>query len=107
MSCSCASGPAFEGAHIHAGMRAAPGAIERVQRIQGEWRIQTIEGLPPIGICGSGILDAVAEMLADGVIEGALKPIADRVGALLALDGVTDYKALLAVAQSKAPEVVT
>jgi uncharacterized 2Fe-2S/4Fe-4S cluster protein (DUF4445 family) len=69
LSCSCASGPAFEGAHIHAGMRAAPGAIERVQRIQGEWRISTIGGLAPIGICGSGILDAVAEMLSAGVID--------------------------------------
>jgi uncharacterized 2Fe-2S/4Fe-4S cluster protein (DUF4445 family) len=81
LSCSCASGPAFEGAHIHAGMRAAPGAIERVQRIQGEWRILTIGGLPPVGICGSGILDAVAEMLADGVIDarGILRKNAPRV----------------------------
>jgi uncharacterized 2Fe-2S/4Fe-4S cluster protein (DUF4445 family) len=68
LSCSCASGPAFEGAHIHAGMRAAPGAIERVQLIQGEWRTSTIEHLPPVGICGSGILDGVAEMLSAGVI---------------------------------------
>jgi uncharacterized 2Fe-2S/4Fe-4S cluster protein (DUF4445 family) len=81
LSCSCASGPAFEGAHIHAGMRAAPGAIERVQRIQGEWRLSTIGGLPPVGICGSGILDAVAEMLADGVVDarGMLRKNAPRV----------------------------
>jgi uncharacterized 2Fe-2S/4Fe-4S cluster protein (DUF4445 family) len=59
-SCSCASGPAFEGAHIQAGMRAAPGAIERVQIINGELRIQTIDNINPIGICGSGILDAIA-----------------------------------------------
>jgi uncharacterized 2Fe-2S/4Fe-4S cluster protein (DUF4445 family) len=59
-SCSCASGPAFEGAHIQAGMRAAPGAIERVQIINGELRIQTIDNIAPIGICGSGILDAIA-----------------------------------------------
>ena len=43
-------------------MRAAPGAIERVQRIHGEWRLSTIDHKPPVGICGSGILDAVAEM---------------------------------------------
>jgi uncharacterized 2Fe-2S/4Fe-4S cluster protein (DUF4445 family) len=81
LSCSCASGPAFEGAHIHAGMRAAPGAIERVQRIQGEWRISTIDGLPPVGICGSGILDAVAEMFDAGVIDsrGMLRKNAPRV----------------------------
>jgi len=63
MACSCASGPAFEGAHIQAGMRAAPGAIERVQVIKGELRSQTIDYLDPIGICGSGILDAIACML--------------------------------------------
>jgi uncharacterized 2Fe-2S/4Fe-4S cluster protein (DUF4445 family) len=62
MSCSCASGPAFEGAHITNGMRAAPGAIERVQIIDGEIKIFTINDEPPVGICGSGILDVVAEM---------------------------------------------
>ena len=67
--CSCASGPAFEGAHIHAGMRAAPGAIERVTYHEGIWNYQTIDGKPPIGICGSGILDAVAEMRRAGVID--------------------------------------
>jgi uncharacterized 2Fe-2S/4Fe-4S cluster protein (DUF4445 family) len=67
--CSCASGPAFEGAHIHAGMRAAPGAIERVFYDQDGWRWQTIDGKAPIGICGSGILDAVAEMHQAGIID--------------------------------------
>jgi len=69
LSCSCASGPAFEGAHIQAGMRAAPGAIERVQIIQGELRTQTIDNIDPIGICGSGILDAIACMRQIGVID--------------------------------------
>jgi len=62
LSCSCASGPAFEGAHISNGMRAAPGAIERVQIIDGEIKLFTIDDQPPVGICGSGILDVVAEM---------------------------------------------
>ncbi len=76
ISCSCASGPAFEGAHIQAGMRAAPGAIERVQVIQGELRTQTIDHLPPIGICGSGILDAIACMQQLGAMDqhGSLIP---------------------------------
>ena len=75
LCCSCASGPAFEGAHIQAGMRAAPGAIERVQIINGEIRLQTIDHQPPIGICGSGILDAIAEMVASGILNerGALQ----------------------------------
>lgn len=69
LSCSCASGPAFEGAHIHDGMRAALGAIERVQIKGGQPSIITIGEKPPVGICGSGILDAVAELLKDGVID--------------------------------------
>jgi len=75
LSCSAASGPAFEGAHIQNGMRAADGAIERVQIINGQVRVFTIENQPPIGICGSGILDAVAEMRSAGVIneKGALQ----------------------------------
>jgi uncharacterized 2Fe-2S/4Fe-4S cluster protein (DUF4445 family) len=68
-SCSCASGPAFEGAHIHDGMRAAPGAIERVQWIDKRFRIHTIGNQPPVGICGSGILDAVATMRAAGALD--------------------------------------
>jgi uncharacterized 2Fe-2S/4Fe-4S cluster protein (DUF4445 family) len=69
LSCSCASGPAFEGAHIRDGMRAAPGAIERVQIKNGQPNIYTIGEKPPVGICGSGILDAVAELLKDGIID--------------------------------------
>jgi len=71
LSCSCASGPAFEGAHIHAGMRASPGAIERVQFYDGEWHIATIDDKPAVGICGSGILDVVAVLLETGQIDAA------------------------------------
>lgn len=69
LSCSCASGPAFEGAHIRDGMRAAPGAIERVKIIDGKVHIYTIDHQLPVGLCGSGILDAVAEMRLAGVID--------------------------------------
>ncbi len=69
VSCSCASGPAFEGAHISAGMRAVPGAIERAQFYGGDWHISTVDGLAPVGICGSGILDVVAQLLATGQID--------------------------------------
>lgn len=69
VSCSCASGPAFEGAHISAGMRAVPGAIERVQCLEGKLRIFTIDHEPPVGICGSGVLDAVAEMRSSSIID--------------------------------------
>ena len=67
-TCSCASGPAFEGAHIKNGMRAMAGAIEKV-RIEGDSVIlQTIDGKSPIGLCGSGILDAAAQLLETGAI---------------------------------------
>ena len=67
-SCSCASGPAFEGAHISCGMRAADGAIERVQISNGVLQIKTISDQPPIGFCGSGILDMVAALRKSRVI---------------------------------------
>lgn len=69
LSCSCASGPAFEGAHIQSGMRAAQGAIERI-RFEGDNILYyTIGDIPPIGICGSGILDTIAEMLNAGFLD--------------------------------------
>lgn len=67
--CSTAAGPAFEGGTIRNGMRAAPGAIERV-RIDGEQlTVKSIDDASPIGICGSGLIDAVASLLTAGVIE--------------------------------------
>lgn len=67
-SCSCASGPAFEGAHIKDGMRAADGAIERVNIEGDRLFLSTIGGKKAIGICGSGILDLIAEMRRNGII---------------------------------------
>ncbi|OAT80778.1 ferredoxin [Desulfotomaculum copahuensis] len=70
LSCSCASGPAFEGAQIQQGMRAVDGAISLVRLSDGGGRVhfETIGGQPPLGICGSGVLDAVAELYREGVI---------------------------------------
>jgi uncharacterized 2Fe-2S/4Fe-4S cluster protein (DUF4445 family) len=59
---SCASGPAFEGAHIRDGMRAASGAIERVRISAKGVELVTIDNQPAVGLCGSGILDAIAEL---------------------------------------------
>ena len=67
-TCSTASGPAFEGAHIRFGMRAAAGAIEHLRIVNSAVEYQTIEGVPPVGLCGSGILDAVAQMRLTGVL---------------------------------------
>lgn len=70
MACSCASGPALEGAHIKHGMRASTGAIERVQIDSAtlEVRYQTIDDVKPCGMCGSAIVDVTAEMLKAGII---------------------------------------
>jgi len=68
-SVSCASGPAFEGGHIKGGMRAAPGAIERVRIDSQGVHYQTVDAIPPVGICGSGILDAMAQLYLAGIID--------------------------------------
>ena len=68
LSCSTASGPAFEGAHIRFGMRAAPGAIEKVTLRDGRVLLKTVENEPPVGLCGSGILDLIAQMLRAGIL---------------------------------------
>src|SRR4030065_898148 len=82
-SVSTASGPAFEGAHIKHGMRASPGAIERVTIDSGTGlpSIQTIDDREPVGICGSGILDAVAALLKVGLIDkkGKFKTDSDNI----------------------------
>jgi len=68
LTCSTAAGPAFEGAMITHGMRGAPGAIERLQ-ITDRPVYQVIGGGKPNGICGSGLIDVVAEMLRLGIID--------------------------------------
>ena len=66
---SCASGPAFEGGHIKDGMRAASGAIERLRIDNDSIQYHTIDDVPPVGICGSGILDAMAQLYLVGIID--------------------------------------
>ena len=68
-SVSCPSGPALEGGHIGAGMRAAEGAIERVRAENGRLEIDVIGGgAEAVGLCGSGVLDALAAMLELGIL---------------------------------------
>ncbi|MGB5158831.1 ASKHA domain-containing protein [Desulfobacterium sp. N47] len=69
VSASCASGPAFEGGHIKCGMRASGGAIEDILILNGKTKYQTIDGAPPVGICGSGIPDALAQLYLAGIID--------------------------------------
>ena len=73
LCCSCAAGPALEGMNISSGMRAAEGAIEDVEITADGIRLNVIGNEEPIGICGSGILAVVKELLKVGLVrkEGA------------------------------------
>jgi uncharacterized 2Fe-2S/4Fe-4S cluster protein (DUF4445 family) len=75
LCCSTAAGPAFEGARIRFGMRAAAGAIERVT-VAEDVHCEVIGARSPLGLCGTGLIDAVAELLRVGVVDagGRLRP---------------------------------
>ena len=69
LSCSCAAGPALEGMNISSGMRAAEGAVEDVVITEKGVYLKVIGEEDPIGICGSGILAAVKELLRTGIVK--------------------------------------
>jgi uncharacterized 2Fe-2S/4Fe-4S cluster protein (DUF4445 family) len=68
-ACSAAAGPAFEGASIRCGTRATRGAVERVVLTEKSIDCETISGDEPCGICGSGLIDAVAQLLKWRVVD--------------------------------------
>ena len=72
MSCACSAGPAFEGGDISCGMRATDGAVEAVtidkESMEPTLTIVGDEGQKPVGICGSGIIDIIAELFATGIV---------------------------------------
>jgi uncharacterized 2Fe-2S/4Fe-4S cluster protein (DUF4445 family) len=104
-SVSCASGPAFEGAHIKFGMRAAPGAIEHV-RLSGErLEIQTIGGETPVGICGSGLLDVVAQLRLNQVLDRTGKMAPDGHSRMRNNDGTVAF--LLAEREGQGPITIS
>ena len=82
-SASCPSGPALEGGHIASGMRAAEGAIERVRIDDGALALQVVGGVRPVGLCGSGVLDALAAFVGAGWIDAR-----GRIGRVDAVDGL-------------------
>ena len=100
LACSSPTGPAFEGAQISSGQRAAPGAIERVEidaetkeprfKIIGSdlWSTDADFGTPQItGICGSGIIEAVAEMRMAGILDDkGLIGSADQTGTVRSVE---------------------
>ena len=98
--CSTAAGPAFEGAQIRYGMTAALGAVSGVQLADGKVVCSVIGETEPIGLCGSGLIDAVAVMLDMGAIDETgrmLDPQEDiipeeLVPYLFLLDGVPAFR---------------
>ncbi len=78
LSCSCAAGPALEGMNISCGVRAAEGAVEDVSITKEGIILKTIGGKAPTGLCGSGILAAVRELVKGGFVK--------KSGAFVSLD---------------------
>ncbi len=66
---SCPSGPALEGGHISCGMRAAEGAIERVRLENARFELKVIGEVEPVGLCGSGVIDALAAIVQSGLVD--------------------------------------
>jgi uncharacterized 2Fe-2S/4Fe-4S cluster protein (DUF4445 family) len=73
LCCSTAAGPAFEGAHIRWGMRGAAGAIDRAGVSQGDLapKLRVIGGGRPLGICGSGLVSVVSQLIKAGVVKNS------------------------------------
>jgi uncharacterized 2Fe-2S/4Fe-4S cluster protein (DUF4445 family) len=68
IAASASAGPALEGASVECGMRAEPGAVDKIFIDSGEIKYTTIDGKPPVGICGSGIMDLVSVLLDEKII---------------------------------------
>jgi uncharacterized 2Fe-2S/4Fe-4S cluster protein (DUF4445 family) len=72
VACACSAGPAFEGSGIRCGMRATEGAIEHVEiDPEGALRYRVVGGGKPAGICGSGLICLLGEMLKRGIVDQA------------------------------------
>ncbi len=71
LACSASAGPAFEGASVTCGMRATSGAIDKVRVFPRSLAVAvtTIDGRPPVGLCGTGLIDALAGMFLAGAID--------------------------------------
>ena len=90
--CSASAGPAFEGGGTRCGMRATDGAIEKVVIGDGELRFETIGGKRPRGICGSGLIDCIYELVRNDIIGQDGKFHRHRDDARLGVeDGIPEY----------------
>ncbi|MDE0085335.1 MAG: ASKHA domain-containing protein, partial [Candidatus Poribacteria bacterium] len=91
VAASCPAGPAFEGGGIEYGMPAYPGAIESVKWVDGKIDYETIDGEKPQGLCGSGLISLLAELLRHNQMsaKGVFADRKQRVMPLLPEHGIT------------------
>jgi uncharacterized 2Fe-2S/4Fe-4S cluster protein (DUF4445 family) len=90
--CSASAGPAFEGGGTRCGMRAVKGAIEKVVISGGDLTYQTIGDAKPRGICGSGLIDCIYELVKGGIIDPSGKFHRDRKDDRLRIeDNIPEY----------------
>jgi uncharacterized 2Fe-2S/4Fe-4S cluster protein (DUF4445 family) len=87
VACSASTGPALEGASVECGMMAETGAIEKVYWYDGRLAWKVIGNVEPRGICGSGIIDMVAVLLENGIIDRAGRFIPGSCSQLVEVDG--------------------
>lgn len=97
-----AAGPALEGYISKFGMRAAPGAIDKVQIQGNHLTFTTIDGQKPIGICGSGIIDLLAQMRKNGWIDQAGLLVPGAASRIVFLEEEKQYAAIYATAEESA-----
>ncbi|MDD7388293.1 MAG: corrinoid activation/regeneration protein AcsV [Lachnospiraceae bacterium] len=95
MSCACSAGPAFEGGDISCGMRATDGAIEAVtidkETMEPTLSIIGDEGQQPIGLCGSGIIDIIAELFRCGIVNAKGQLVREGRRVKVDEDGMKSY----------------
>lgn len=94
IACAGAAGPALEGGVTKMGMMADPGVIERMAFDSGskQFQVSTIDDLPPIGICGSGLIDLAACLFLSGMLDIRGKLVPDKCnGRILEKDGLKHF----------------
>jgi uncharacterized 2Fe-2S/4Fe-4S cluster protein (DUF4445 family) len=93
LTAACSAGPCFEGSGIRCGMRATPGAIESIsiESSSSDPVITVIGGGTPLGICGSGMIDAISEMFLQGIIDQKGKFAPDRSSRIRAWEDGLEY----------------
>ncbi len=90
VTCSTSAGPCFEGGGLTSGIRAMKGAIQGVSITKGKLSIKTIGNLPPKGICGSGIIDLLSELVKDKIIDRSGKIKESKIFKIKESDGVKE-----------------